>query len=70
MLIGVVSGYYYENSDLTLTIATKTTGMVRGQLQANSGIALVVPADQVKALLDSTELQSERDTAVAAKAHN
>jgi Trypsin-like peptidase domain len=67
MLIGVVSGYYYENSDLTLTVTTST---ITGKLGANSGIALVVPADQVKALLDSSEFQSERDSVVAATQHN
>lgn len=67
LLIGVVSGYYYENSDLTLTVTTST---ITGKLGANSGIALVVPADQVKALLDSSELQSERDNIVAATQHN
>jgi hypothetical protein len=64
MLIGVVSGYYYENSDLTLTVTTNT---ITGKLGANSGIALVVPADQVKALLDSSEFQSERDSEIAAE---
>lgn len=67
LLIGVVSGYYYENSDLTLTVVTRT---ITGKLGANSGIALVVPADQLLALLDSSDLQAQRDQAIPQMLHH
>lgn len=62
-LLGVVSGYMYENADLTLTAATTRTGSVN----ANSGISIVVPAQQLKDLLDSPELQQQRDEVVRAE---
>lgn len=60
-LLGVVSGFYHEDADLTLTIADtyKTT------VEQNSGIAMVVPADALKALLDSPSLQAVRDEEIA-----
>ncbi len=61
-LLGVISGYYHEDADLELTVATTLTGT----LQENSGIATVVPADDLKALLDSPALQAMRDATVAA----
>ena len=60
-LLGVVSGYFYESSDFKLQVATT----VSGTSNANSGISLVVPADDLKALLDTQELQRMRDLAVA-----
>ena len=62
-LLGVISGYYHEDSDLKLTVATT----LRGKLEQNSGIAMVVPADELKALLDSPALQAARDAEVASK---
>lgn len=62
-LLGVVSGFYHEDADLKLTVATTLTG----KLEENSGIAMVVPADELKKLLDSPELQADRDANVAAK---
>jgi hypothetical protein len=61
-LLGVVSGYMYEDSDLTLRVATDYEAV----LHANSGIAVVVPAEQLKALLLSPPLQKLRDQAIAA----
>jgi hypothetical protein len=61
-LLGVVSGYMYEDSDLTLRTSTDYEAVIH----ANSGIAMVVPADQLKALLYSAPLQQLRDQAVAA----
>ena len=56
--LGVVSGYYYEDSDLKLQIATT----VMGKQRANSGISMIVPADLLKGLiLDDPELKRERD---------
>jgi hypothetical protein len=60
-LLGIISGFYHEDSDLTLTIATT----YHGTLEQNSGIAMVVPVEFLKALLDSPELQSLRDIIVA-----
>jgi hypothetical protein len=61
LLLGIISGYYFEDSELTLTIATT----YRGNLTQNSGIAMVVPVDALKDLLDSPALQATRDTFVA-----
>jgi hypothetical protein len=56
-LLGVVSGYMYENEDMTLTATTTW----KGSINANSGISVVVPAQQLKDLLESPELQHVRD---------
>ncbi len=48
-LFGVVSGYFYEKEDLSLQVATA----IHAQGNANSGIAMIVPASAVKDLLDS-----------------
>lgn len=63
-LLGIISGYYHEDSNLNLTVASTVTGTV----EANSGIALVVPVDELKSLLDSTAVQAQRDAEIAAKA--
>jgi hypothetical protein len=60
-LLGIISGFYHEDSNLNLTIATTYTGT----LEQNSGIAMVVPADELKALLDSSDVKAERDAEVA-----
>ena len=59
-LIGIISGYMWEDDQLTLHAATD----YEATIHANSGIAMVVPVDQLKELLYSPELQSERDAAV------
>ena len=63
-LLGVVSGFYHEDSNLKLTVATTLTGT----LEQNSGIAMVVPADELKALLDSPTLQAAGDAQIAVTA--
>jgi len=60
-LLGIISGFYHEDSNLNLTIATTYTGT----LEQNSGIAMVVPVDELKALLDSPDLKAQRDAEVA-----
>jgi hypothetical protein len=60
-LLGIISGYMWEDSQLTLRPATDYEGTVH----ANSGIATVVPIEQLKDLLYSSELQRRRDSAVA-----
>jgi hypothetical protein len=56
-LIGVVSGYMWEDDRLTLRAATD----YEGTLHANSGIATIVPVEQLKQLLYNPEVQHERD---------
>jgi hypothetical protein len=46
-----------------LQVATTLTGTVA----ANSGIALVVPVDELKTLLDSPELVQRRDAEAVAQ---
>jgi Trypsin-like peptidase domain len=57
-LLGVVSGYYFEDEDFNLEIATT----VKGVAHANSGVAMIVPADFLKALLDEPGLKAERES--------
>jgi hypothetical protein len=59
--LGVVSGYYYENEDFNLEIATT----VKGNGLANSGVAMIVPADFLKALLDVPELKGSREAYIS-----
>jgi hypothetical protein len=61
LLLGVVSGYFYETEDLQLQVATTLTG----KASANSGISIVVPVDELKKLLDSPALQAQRNAEVA-----
>jgi len=63
-LLGVVSGYFYETQDFQLHVATTLSGKVN----ANSGISVVVPADEIKTLLDSPELRTLREAEIARKA--
>jgi S1-C subfamily serine protease len=56
-LLGVVSGYYYEDQDFNLEIATT----IKGTARANSGVAMIVPVDFLKALLDEPDLKNVRE---------
>ena len=57
-LIGVVSGYYFEKADSKMEIAVT----VKGETAANSGVAMIVPADEVKKLTENNPvLKSYRD---------
>ncbi len=56
-LLGVVSGYFYEDEHFNLELATT----VKGTGQANSGIAMIVPVDFLKVLLDAPELKAARE---------
>lgn len=60
LLLGVISGYYPEGESFSIPTATVLTGEVHD----NSGITTVVPAYQLKALLDSQPLQAARDAEV------
>jgi hypothetical protein len=59
-LIGVVSGYYPEHEDGTLSDAAVLTGTVHD----NSGITIVVPGEQLKALLYCPALREIRERVV------
>jgi S1-C subfamily serine protease len=65
-LLGVVSGYYYEDEHFNLEVATT----VKGTGQANSGIAMIVPVDFLKALLDTPELKGKRDAYFSSQPSN
>ena len=57
-LIGVVSGYYFEKADSRMEIAVT----VNGETSANSGIAMIVPAEEVKKLIENNPaLKGYRD---------
>lgn len=56
--IGLVSGYYFEKADARMEIATT----VKGDTAANSGVAMIVPADEVKKLIENDpRLKGYRD---------
>jgi hypothetical protein len=61
-LIGLVSGYYFEAADSKMEIAVT----VKGETAANSGIAMIVPIDEVKKLIESNPvLKGFRDAYLA-----
>ena len=60
LLLGVVSGYYPEGEIFSVPAAVLTK-----EVHDNSGIATIVPAYELKALLDSAPLQALRDAVVA-----
>lgn len=64
LLLGVISGYYPEDERFSLPAATVLTGEVHD----NSGIATIVPAYELKLLLDSPALQAARNAAVTSEA--
>jgi hypothetical protein len=62
LLLGVVSGYYYEDAKLRLRPTTPTARVeVEGEARANSGVSMVVPADELLDLLNSPALKGLRD---------
>src|SRR5208337_480563 len=58
--LGVISGLFYEDQNFNLKAATT----FKGTMHANSGIALIVPADALKSLLDDPRVQGQRDADV------
>lgn len=60
-LLGIVSGYELEDATFNLQ---PTTTLV-GKVGANSGVTMVVPAQQLKALIDSPAAQTQRDTIIS-----
>jgi hypothetical protein len=63
LLLGIISGYFPEGEIFSVPAAVLT-----GEVHDNSGIATVVPAYELKALLDSAPLQAARDAVVAKEA--
>ncbi len=62
-LLGIVSGYYFEDSDFKLQIATT----VSGTQHSNSGISMIVPADYLlDIIIKDPVLKSYRDAFFAA----
>jgi hypothetical protein len=62
MFLGVVSGYYYEDSMVSFKVATTAKGIQR----ANSGVSIIVPADFLKDLvLNNPDLQKIRESELA-----
>ncbi|MBZ5705718.1 MAG: serine protease [Acidobacteriia bacterium] len=59
--LGVVSGMFTEKEEFQLEIATT----VRGETEANSGIATIVPANALTNLLEDPRVQGQRDVDVA-----
>jgi hypothetical protein len=59
-LLGVVNGEMTEDQNFNLKLSTTLQGTER----ANSGISTIVPADEIRALLDDARLQRLRDDAV------
>jgi hypothetical protein len=63
--LGVVSGNFSEDQEFNLEIDTT----VKGTEHANSGIAVIVPADELKSLIeDDPMLKASRATAIKALA--
>lgn len=60
-LLGIVSAYMWEDNQLTLRAATD----FEGTIHANSGIAMIVPVEELKNLLYRVDVQHLRDNAVA-----
>jgi hypothetical protein len=62
-MLGVLSGMVSENTDFTLNVTTT----ISGNLPANSGVSVVVPAFELKRLLEAPTLKEERDKLVASQ---
>jgi hypothetical protein len=60
LLLGVLSGYYPEAMGFSVPAAMVLTGEVRD----NSGIATVVPGEELTKLLNSPDVQADRDRQV------
>jgi hypothetical protein len=60
-LLGVVSGYEFEDTNFNLQAATTYSG----KLGANSGVTSVVPAEELHKLINTPSLQVMRDAVVA-----
>jgi hypothetical protein len=64
-LLGVLSGYYPESVGFSVPAATVLTGEVRD----NSGIATIVPGEELTNLLNSPDVQADRDRQIKLTNH-
>jgi hypothetical protein len=64
-LFGVISGYYYEDQEFNLQVASSIKGLTLG----NSGIAMIVPASAIRDLLEDPRVKAIRDAVVAQLNH-
>lgn len=60
-LLGLISGYYPESAGYSVPAATVLTGEVHD----NSGIATIVPAEEIIKLLNSSEVLADQDRQLA-----
>jgi hypothetical protein len=60
-LLGVISGEVLESADFVMHVTTSYTTTVG----ANSDVSIVVPATEIKNILDDPSLQTERDAFVS-----
>jgi hypothetical protein len=61
LLLGVVSGYYPESeTDFSIPAAR----ILSGEVHDNSGVTVIVPGDEIKALLDIPALKRAREVGI------
>ena len=60
-MLGVVGGMYSEDADFQLEITT----LLKGTTHGNNGIAMIVPANLLKTLLEDPRVQAIREAEVA-----
>jgi hypothetical protein len=60
-LLGVINGEIFDDENFNLKLTTTVTGSGK----ANGGVSTMVPADELKQLLDDAQLQRMRDDAIA-----
>jgi hypothetical protein len=58
--LGVMSGEVYENADLTLSVTTT----LAGSIGANSDVSIIVPATEVRKLLDQAIFKDAREASI------
>jgi hypothetical protein len=57
---GVMKGFFGDVEPILMAQTTSTTGHIIPLSKGNSGIAIVVPADHVREILDSQALENRR----------
>ncbi|HEY9126670.1 MAG TPA: hypothetical protein VIM62_06060 [Acidobacteriaceae bacterium] len=65
-LLGVVNAEVSEDNNFNLELSAT----IRGSVRANSGVATIVPANEIKKLLEEPRLQQLRDAVVKARNQN
>jgi hypothetical protein len=55
-----MSGEVYENADLTLSVTTT----LAGSIGANSDVSIIVPATEVRKLLDQAIFKDAREASI------